>query len=611
MATIQSTIRVRDAFSSPLDRFIERINVAKERQEQLNNSMRSNSTDSFANSLRRVVSAYSLLTATQRLVNLSDDFTLATSRLSLLTSEIKNMNGQFETTAQLQEKIYDAAQRSRGAYMDMMGSVSKLGMLAGDAFSNTDEIVAFTETLNKAFAVGGTGSREKSMAMYQLTQAMASGRLQGDEFRSILENAPMVADAIENYMRNVMKAEGTMKDWSSQGMLTAEVIKNAVFSASDNINAKFKTIPYTWGQVWTMCKNTFIRVMQPVLSFINLIANNWSIIAPILATIITLLGLYLIRVYALNAALRVWAAIQAVVTALTAGGLISILALMALVVGGVYLIVAAYNRWTGSSISATGIIVGGIYVILAVLYNLWAFYQNMCSAIGAMTIALGSNIVTAFKNSIANVQAFFCKLLSTALSVISKIASALNKLPFVKIDTAGLASASENYAAKASELQASKGEYKNILSEGMNAFTNGKEYKNLYDAYDKGYSKGSNLFGNLFGGLGGYDTGAFKNNGLANGLNNALNNIADNTGGTNKNTKNTADAVTKSTEDLKWLRTLVEREAINKFTTAEIKVDMGGIQNTVNKNMDLDGMVAYLEETLTEKMVSVAEGTHI
>ena len=197
------------------------------------------------------------------------------------------------------------------------------------------------------------------------------------------------------------------------------------------------------------------------------------------------------------------------------------------------------------------------------------------------------------------------------MSVISQIASALNKLPFVKIDTAGLTSASDSYAAKAAELQASKGEYKNILSEGMNAFTNGKEYKNLYDAYDKGYSKGSNVFGNLFGGLGGYDTGAFKNNGLANGLNNALNNIADNTGGTNKNTKNTADAVTKSTEDLKWLRTLAEREAINKFTTAEIKVDMGGIQNTVNKNMDLDGMVAYLEETLTEKMVSVAEGTHI
>lgn len=167
-----------------------------------------------------------------------------------------------------------SAQRSRAAYRDTAATIAKLGLNAGDAFSGNDEMIRFTELMNKNFVIGGASAQEQTAAMSQLTQAMSSGRLQGDEYRSIIENAPLLAGAIEAYMRNVQGAEGSMKDWASEGLLTASVTKNALFSSADEVEARFGDMPKTWGQIWNEFSNQALEAFRPVLDRIYEIGNS-------------------------------------------------------------------------------------------------------------------------------------------------------------------------------------------------------------------------------------------------------------------------------------------------------------------------------------------------
>lgn len=201
-------------------------------------------------------------------VKFVDDFTMSYARLGLLNEQFNN--GLY-TSATLQDKILESANRSRSEYDAVVASVGKLGLLAREAFKDQNEIVAFTEILNKAFKVGGTGAQEASSAMYQLTQAMGSGKLQGDEFRSIMENAPMLTDAIAKYMG---KTKGELKELAGEGLITADVIKGAVFQAADDIEEKFQKLPKTWGDVGTVIKNTSTEMFQPVIEKIASIVNS-------------------------------------------------------------------------------------------------------------------------------------------------------------------------------------------------------------------------------------------------------------------------------------------------------------------------------------------------
>lgn len=162
---------------------------------------------------------------------------------------------------QLQDMIFQSAQRSRGNFLDQSQTVSKLGILAPNAFKGSEEIVNFSELMSKSFKIGGASQQEQSAGMYQLTQAMASGRLQGDEFRSIMENAPMLAQAISKYMG---VSVGTLREMSSEGKITADVIKNAMFYAAADINEKFNAIPKTFGDAVTNMKNNFIKEFLPI-----------------------------------------------------------------------------------------------------------------------------------------------------------------------------------------------------------------------------------------------------------------------------------------------------------------------------------------------------------
>lgn len=186
---------------------------------------------------------------------LSDKYALIKSRINLI-------NDGTQSTAEIMDKVYASAERTRGSYLDMAGAVGKLGILAKDAFSSNDETIAFVEQMNKQFKIGGASIEEQTSAMYQLTQAMAAGKLQGDEFRSIMENAPLLAQAISQEMGLPM---GQLKEMSSQGLITAEVIKNAMFNSTDETNAKFAELPMTFAEVGNSIQNQAIQAFQPVL----------------------------------------------------------------------------------------------------------------------------------------------------------------------------------------------------------------------------------------------------------------------------------------------------------------------------------------------------------
>lgn len=192
-------------------------------------------------------------------------------QLTSVRSRINLINDGTQTTAEIMEKVFDASQRSRGSYVDMADSVAKLNMLAKDAFSSNDEAIMFVEQLNKQFKVSGASIEESSAAMYQLTQAMAAGKLQGDEFHSIMENAPMLAQSIAQEMGLTV---GQLKDMSSQGLITADIIKEALFNSAEETNAKFAEIPMTFAEMGQSIQNEMLLAFQPVLEQLSAIPQN-------------------------------------------------------------------------------------------------------------------------------------------------------------------------------------------------------------------------------------------------------------------------------------------------------------------------------------------------
>lgn len=197
--------------------------------------------------------------------------TSTTARLSFLVDD-------GGSVSELEQKIMASAMTTRSAYLDTASAIATMGANAGNAFSGNDELIAFMEQVNKQFVIGGATAEGQSAAMLQLTQAMAAGALRGEELNSILENAPGIARAIESYMG---VAEGSIKSYAEQGLITADVVKNALLSVADETNAKFASMPMTWGQVWTLMGNVALQALNPVLTGVNWIANNIDIIGPL------------------------------------------------------------------------------------------------------------------------------------------------------------------------------------------------------------------------------------------------------------------------------------------------------------------------------------------
>lgn len=635
---------------------------AAEQEENLNRGLR-NGTSAANGLLGKVKGIVSTLAAgigVKMFASLSDELASGRARMSLIVDD-------GGSVSELEQKIMASAQRSRAYYMDTLQTVSKLGLMAGDAFGSNDEMIAFTELMNKNFVIAGASATEQASAMYQLTQAMSSGRLQGDEYRSIIENAPLLANAIEDYMRNVQGAEGSMKDWASEGLLTADVIKTALFSSADEIESRFAQMPLTWGQIWVNMKNKALAVFDPILTKMNEVANseqfsttldgiisglatvgavaawlfdlmvnvgsgiseNWSILEPIVwglaAALIAYNAVSLIT-NGINAAVALSEGVKAAAEMMSTGATFAATAaqyglnaaLLAcpitwIVIGVIALVVAivALCNWiaktTGVAQTGFGVITGGIFVVGATFKNLGLLIANIALGIWSALGACCSNIGTAFHNVIANVQGWFYNLLSTALTVVAGICEALNKLPFVEFDYSGITSKADEYAAKSAEAYGSKQEYTSVgdaFSEGFNtfdAFSDGW----ASDAFQAGAAWGDGIADKV-GGLFDFDLGAASDYG--NGF--ALDGIAADTGSIADSAGSAADALTVSNEQLEYLRDIAERDAINRFTTAEVKIDMTGMTNKIDGNADLDGVISQLTDGFTEALLTAAEGVH-
>lgn len=621
----------------------------------------------LTNTIKRAVAAYVSIQSVGKALNISDELVQTTSRLNM-------MNDGVQTTAELVNMVYAAAQDARGSFSQMADVVARFGNNAKDAFSSSEEVVAFADLIQKQMTIAGASTQEAANAELQLSQALGSGVLRGDELNSIFEQAPNLIQNIADYLDVPI---GKIREMAADGELSADVVKAAIFSAADDINSKFNEMPMTWGQIWQSMQNTALIAFQPVLQRLNDLANseafqtfiqgaieamatlanillnvfevaasvgafigdNWSIIAPIIYGVIAALGAYLAIMGIVNAITAISAAIdatKAAADALAAGqtflwtvqqyGLNAALAacpitwIIVLIIALIAIIFAVCNaiaKMTGIANSGFGVITGGVNVVIQFFKNLGLTVANIALGIGNAIAALASNMMTAFHNAICSIQSWFYNLLSTALSVIEGICAALNKLPFVEFDYSGISSAADDYAAKASEAAGNKEDYQSISDAFNEGFTTFDAFQDGWasDAFNAGAAWGDGVadkvsnfsLSDVFGqtdipNVGDYTSGfsdAIANSGVGDGIGN----IDDNTG-------KIKDSLDITEEDLKYLRDIAEQEAINRFTTAEINVDMSGMQNTVNSGDDIDGFMTKLTDSVNEAVDNMTEGVH-
>ena len=630
-----------------------------------------NTSNELADTVKRLALAYLSMQSVQKVLDVSDELAMTTARLNTMNQAFNEINGTATETDTIVKQIYASAQNARGSFGDMAAVVAKFGNNARDAFASQDEVIAFANLIQKQMTIAGASTQEASNAMLQLSQALGSGVLRGDELNSIFEQAPNLIQSIADYLDVPI---GKIREMAQDGQLTADTVKAAIFSSAEDINAKFEAMPMTWGQVWTSFQNSALMAFQPVLDKVNELANNdqfqgfvenaigllaqlavyvldffntlasigafisdnWSIIAPIVYGVIAALIAYAAIsgiVAAVNGVMALSASVHAAAEAMQAGATFTataaqyglnaalmacpltwIILLIIAVIAAIFAVCNAIAKMTGVANSGFGVITGGINVVIQFFKNLGLSVANIALGIGNAIAALASNMMTAFHNAICNVQSWFYNLLSTALTVIEGICAALNKLPFVEFDYSGISSAADDYASKAAEAAGNKEDYKSIgdaFNEGMSTFDTFQDGW-AADAFNAGASWGDGVADKVSGmfSMDNIDlTGGVDTSMLSNDFANNAAQTAANTADTADSAGRIADSVDISKENLKYLRDIAETEAINRFTTAEIEVTMNN-NNTVSSDMDIDGMVDHLSAGVLEAMEQAAEGVH-
>ncbi|WP_303221124.1 tape measure protein [Enterocloster bolteae] len=642
-------------------------------QEQFNQEISAGTqqANELTNTIKRAVAAYVSIQSVGKALNISDELVQTTSRLNM-------MNDGVQTTAELVNMVYAAAQDARGSFSQMADVVARFGNNAKDAFSSSEEVVAFADLIQKQMTIAGASTQEAANAELQLSQALGSGVLRGDELNSIFEQAPNLIQNIADYLDVPI---GKIREMAADGELSADVVKAAIFSAADDINSKFNEMPMTWGQMWQSMQNTALIAFQPVLQRLNdlanseafqtfvqnaveamatlanivlnifelvgtvggFIADNWSVISPIIYGVIAALAVYAaylgivkaielasaaataIHTVAMSAKIGVMAALTGQTMAATAAQMgyngalyacpvVWIIVLIIALIAVIMAVCSAIAKMTGIANSGFGVITGGVNVVIQFFKNLGLTVANIALGIGNAIAALASNMMTAFHNAICNVQSWFYNLLSTACSVIENIAAALNKLPFVSFDYSGISSAADDYAAKASEAAGNKEDYTSISDAFNEGFTTFDAFQDGWasDAFNAGAAWGDGVadkvsnfsLSDVFGqtdipNVGDYTSGF--NDAIANsGVGDSIGNIDDNTG-------KIKDSLEVSEDELKYLRDIAEQEAINRFTTAEVTINQTN-NNNVSSDTDLDGFITALDDAMGEAIESITEG---
>ncbi len=635
-------------------------------------------TNGLTNMIKKVADTYINVQNAGKVLDISDELTQATMRLDL-------MNDGLQSTPDLVNMVYAAARSTHAPFLETADAIAKMGNEAGGAFGSNAELIAFMDQANKQFAIGGAGAEDQAAAMEQLRQAMAAGTFSGNELNSVLAAAPQIAGAIEQSMG---WAEGSVMSYAQEGAVTAEVVKNALLSVADETNAAYENVPVTFSQMMTDLKSGALKAFQPLLQGINdivnseifqsfadgaiealgilagmatdvfdmmmaaggFIADNWSIIEPLIlgvAAALAAYGAYLVITegiemastaiktvmcvasYAHAAATGAEASSAAIATAAQYGFnaallacpvtwiVIAIIALIAII----YAAVAAFNKFTGESVSATGLIMGAFAVLAAHILN--TFVIPVINGFAMFANFIGN----VFHNPIAAIKVLFYDMCLNVIGYIQNLAhgieTLLNKIPGVTVDiTSGLDSL---YAELAEAQQAVKDE------SGWIEYVGKIDYIDDTGAMNAGYEFGadieetvsnfnlSDIFGS--GGLPGSQesplkdlvsqfAGVIGNPGTDDSFGGITEGMSDNLGSIAGDTGAIKDSMDITQEDLKYLRDIAEQEAINRFTTAEIHVDMSGMSNTVNSGDDLDGFMSKLTDSVYEAVDNMTEGVH-
>lgn len=538
------------------------------------------SADQLTQSLKSLVASYVSIQGLKKAVDLSDSLVSMRARLD-------RMNDGLQTTQELETMIYQSAQRSRGSFTDTMGLVSQLGTMAGDAFNSSREIVQFAEQLNKQLALSGASGSSAQAAILQLEQGLASGVLRGDELNSVMEQAPALAKSIADYMQ---VSVGELREMGSQGQITADIVKNALFAAAKDTNAEFEKTPMTWAQVWTVASNTAVRALDPLLTAINWVANNLDVAIPLVVSLGAAFGVLLIAANWTNilaTATKTAASMQAFYNAVMAANPIALTAAAVLVlVAALYGGVAAFNKLTGSSISATGIITGAFTTMGAFALN--TFVVPVWNAFAAL--------INFFLNSTDNFGQSFTIMLNdlyiSFLQWVQGIAQAFEKL-VQKIPVIGEHFGFTEGLGFNSYVEQKKNENQNRKnSMGWTDYMKPIENFDLGKSYKAGYNWGANLGKS---GLMGTGTGQLEIPQAAD--------VKDLLGNIDKNTGKIAKTVDLSDEQIKMLVDVAERKYVNNvnLTSQTPMITVQG-QNTGNTEKDARNLADTLRDVLVDLM---------
>lgn len=648
------------------DSIEQNIRDANDQQQRFNRSIRdgSSAADGLWQKMKGIAATVGGMIGLKQALGTSDQLTQTNARLNNALIKFDD-GGSIE---ELEAKVMASAQRSRAYYMDTAAAVAKLGINTRDAFTNMDEVIAFSELVNKSFVIGGAGAQEQSAAMLQLTQAMASGVLRGEELNSIFENAPGIIQSIAKYLDVPI---GQVRTMASEGQITANIVKNAMFEAAGDIERNFSNMPKTWGQIWTGMKNKALSIFAPILNKLNQIANsskfeavsngvigalaaiasvatvvldllingaswvvdNWSWLSPVIYGVAAALGVYYGAQLAANTvgliskgvhiamagAKMIQLAATGALTAATAAQtaeqyglnaamyacpLVWIIILIIALVALFYAAVAAVNKFAGTSVSATGIICGAFMAALAFIGNIFIALWNVAAEVFVLIYNLVATVANfignVFNDPVGAVCRLFFDLADTVLGVLQALASAIDA-----IFGSNLAGAVQGWRdSLGGWVDETFGKGTEVMAK-MSADDLKLGRFEYGAAFDLGYNFGEGIdskVSGLFDGSAMDSMGAFD-------IGNTLDGIYGNTGDTAGNTAAMSDALDITEEDLSYLRDIAEREAINRFTTAEIHVEQHN-ENHISKDADLDGIMDAWANDFAEKLDVSEEGVH-
>lgn len=536
----------------------------------------------------------------KNIIGLADAMTQTEARLNLIT-------GDLEKTAALQDQIMASANRSRASYQSTADAVAKMGIMAKDAFNNTDELVAFTELINKQFTIAGASVAGQEAAMMQLTQAMASGVLRGEELNSIFEQAPTIIQTIADHLG---VSVGEIRAMAAEGQITAQVVKDAMLGSAKEINDQFNDMPYTFAQVWTMMQNILLEAFGPLIQVIGAgaqwIYENWAAIEPVLVGVATAVAI-LTAAYLVHTA-ATWLQVEAnraLIISLLSNPILWIAVAIGILVGMIYKWIQSVgglrNAW---NLCTLALIVGwntvklaffvGVYWVMDLVAKLQLCWQKAGVAIANFMGNMKVSVLTILQN-----------MINGAIDLINKFIGLLNKLPGVNIEaiehvTFAATAAAENEAAKAARAE----ELANFEAE-LAAAKAGRDahIDSLKTELNSSVSALQSANAQM-------KAEAAANNAAEQMALDGIGQDLSGPGGIKDSAGSAAASLKETTEDLKYMRDLAEQEAINRFTTAEVKIDMSGMTNRIDSDMDLDGVLNTLTEGFAEALEVAAEGVH-